>query len=64
MNEQKRNMRALKTKKRGELRAVVKAFEAFVYGCADTPLRSGEVGRVLDELRAMTEKLSIKQWGR
>ena len=53
-----------KAKKRRELKAALRAFDAFRMGCAYTPMKDGEVGAVQDLLTQMTRRLSVKEWGR
>jgi hypothetical protein len=55
--------RAWKSRKRQEWRAVIRALETFRLGCAFTPVRS-ETLNIIEQAESLTERLSIREWGR
>jgi hypothetical protein len=55
-------LRAWRTQKRREIRAVEKAMETFNMGAAATPTRDS--GEVMRTIRKMREQMSVKNWGR
>lgn len=57
-------MRQWKSKKRKELRAVLKAVEEFRLGCAYTPCYPDPAHTLDTLLKEMERKLSVKYWGR
>lgn len=56
--------REWKTRKRRELKTVIDVFRIYHIGCAYTPAKSGEVGRILEDFKSLKEALSVKNWGR
>jgi hypothetical protein len=56
--------RQFKDRKRREARAVAKAADDLLMGCAFTNMRDGEIGHLLDTVQDIRQKLSRGNWGR
>lgn len=56
--------RQWKSRKRRELKAIIKAFENYRMGCAYCPGTDGEVGELQHLLERLKDSHSVKKWGR
>lgn len=56
--------REWKARKRREWREVVRALETFLVGAAYTPIHDKFWALLTKDVRAMTKRLSVKEWGR
>lgn len=56
--------RAWKARKRRELRAVERVFDALTIGCAYAPPANAAIGRIGAALAELRTAYSVKAWGR
>ena len=63
-NQTRLTSREWKSRKRKEIREVIKAFEIYRLGCYYTPDGEGEVGQIDEALKSIKQKLSVKNWGK
>lgn len=56
--------RQWKARKRRELKEAIRAFDVYFIGCAFTPAKDGQDGRIKDAFKSLKQVLSVKNWGR